>query len=102
MKDEGDYVFDTLQFPDNMPLETYMNWKGHTHLTFTQAQKKYSNNFIDIPIPAYWDLMLEHVTAPFFLFQVYSLLPPHAPRSSLSCYGPLMNTCSIPFSLCLC
>jgi cation-transporting ATPase 13A1 len=72
------YVFDSErkafvkpEFPVNNPFGLYLNSKGLTTLQAKQAQDKWGRNELQIPIPAFLELMKEHVVAPFFVFQLF-------------------------------
>ncbi|KAK8794600.1 hypothetical protein WA158_001581 [Blastocystis sp. Blastoise] len=70
----GVYSFERIEFPEKLPLRKYMSNKGLNFKSYDLSKTKYGFNSIDIPVPKYWDLIVQHITAPFFLFQVFSVL----------------------------
>lgn len=63
-----------LDFPDHEEFETYLNARGHTQESFIEAKNKWGENDLCMEIPSFWSLFFEHATAPFFVFQVFSVL----------------------------
>ena len=67
-------AFSLLDFPDHESYSHYLNWKGHTKESLESAKVKWSENDLHMPIPSFMELFAEHATAPFFVFQVFSVL----------------------------
>ena len=63
-----------MDFPDNEEYTTYLSARGHTKESLQSAQLKWGENDLHMPIPPFWELFIEHATAPFFVFQVFSVL----------------------------
>ncbi|XP_022101040.1 manganese-transporting ATPase 13A1-like [Acanthaster planci] len=64
--------FQSVQFPTNLPLRDYQNWKGYTEDTeVAEAKDKYGDNDLNMEPPMFKDLFKERATAPFFVFQVF-------------------------------
>ncbi|KNB45779.1 putative cation-transporting ATPase [Blastocystis sp. subtype 4] len=72
--ENGDLEFCILDFPDHDEYSDYMSWKGHTKESYESAKLKWGENDLHMPIPPFWELFIEHATAPFFVFQVFSVL----------------------------
>lgn len=78
--DDGDddgpatHTVRVLDSPTEELLETYAQWQGHTKSTLGLAQQKWGRNEFRIPMPKFMDLLQEHATAPFFVFQVFCVL----------------------------
>lgn len=90
--------FCILDFPDHDEYSDYMSWKGHTKESYESAKLKWGENDLHMPIPPFWELFIEHATAPFFVFQV-SLLYIYNSRYSLFFSGVLMIISFTRFSL---
>lgn len=66
--------FQPLKYPTNCPISEYLKSRG---LTTDESKKRFAYfgpNSYQIPIPSFKELMIEHVLAPFFVFQVFSIL----------------------------
>ena len=67
--------FRPLQFPCRLPIGQYMTAKGYgTHAAAEDAAGTWGANKLTIPLPQYADLMLEQALAPFFVFQIVTVL----------------------------
>lgn len=64
--------FVSAQFPVNLSVNEYMDWKGYQEEEeLKQAEKKYGKNIMEMDIPQFMKLFKERATAPFFVFQVF-------------------------------
>ena len=66
--------FSLLDFPDKEEFSTYLDSRGHTKESLCSAKIKWGLNDLHMPIPPFWELFIEHATAPFFVFQIFSVL----------------------------
>eukprot|EP00601_Ochromonadales_sp_CCMP2298_P026898 CAMPEP_0173277052 /NCGR_PEP_ID=MMETSP1143-20121109/3865_1 /TAXON_ID=483371 /ORGANISM="non described non described, Strain CCMP2298" /LENGTH=288 /DNA_ID=CAMNT_0014214099 /DNA_START=120 /DNA_END=982 /DNA_ORIENTATION=+ len=63
-----------LDYPTSGPLSAFLAWTGHTSTDdVVLALMRWGTNEYDIPIPNFLDLYLDHMVAPFFVFQVLCL-----------------------------
>ncbi|KAH9131452.1 hypothetical protein LEN26_007694 [Aphanomyces euteiches] len=63
--------FERLSYPTDHTLEYYPKSSGYLNsqdLDFAVA--RWQENEFDIPIPEFWELLKQHLVAPFFVFQV--------------------------------
>lgn len=58
-------------FPINSTFGNYLQSNGLTSVQAKAAREKCGRNELQIPIPAFFELMKEHVVAPFFVFQLF-------------------------------
>ncbi|XP_011304938.1 manganese-transporting ATPase 13A1 [Fopius arisanus] len=66
--------FEGLQYPVTEYLKTYIDSKGYaSEEEVTEAEETYGKNHLDMVIPEAWELFKERATAPFFVFQVFSV-----------------------------
>ncbi|KAK7016788.1 hypothetical protein SK128_009189 [Halocaridina rubra] len=61
-----------LQFPIDLQLRTYADWKGYQEdADLLAAERKYNRNELQMDVPEFMELFKERATAPFFVFQVF-------------------------------
>lgn len=65
-----------LDFPDNLEFASYLSSHGHTVESLKEAKMKWGTNDLHMDIPSFWELFIEHATAPFFVFQVVLMIFP--------------------------
>uniref|UniRef100_A0A0X3PAK9 Manganese-transporting ATPase 13A1 n=1 Tax=Schistocephalus solidus TaxID=70667 RepID=A0A0X3PAK9_SCHSO len=77
------YTFETndkdsihaVRFPMSWPVKQYKNWRGYiSKEEFLNAQETYGDNELQLSVPPFAELFLERATAPFFVFQVFSVI----------------------------
>jgi len=67
-------TFDEVAYPDQLPLGFYMKSQGIESMANEgKLLTKYGKNEFDIPSPEFWEVFQEHATAPFFLFQIFTV-----------------------------
>ncbi|KAK8898839.1 hypothetical protein M9Y10_001131 [Tritrichomonas musculus] len=66
--------FHPLKYPSDCPISEYLESKGLTKEESKSRLDYFGPNSYQIPIPSFMELMKEHVLAPFFVFQVFSIL----------------------------
>jgi len=72
--DAENNTFAKIDYPCTAPIKTFLESQGHeTQESVEICETKWGSNEFDIPIPLFLDLYLEHLTAPFFVFQVLCL-----------------------------
>lgn len=72
--DEEKATFRCIEFPVNKSLQTYMDSKGlETDEDVSTIEKTYGTNKMEMVIPEFRELFLERATAPFFVFQIFSV-----------------------------
>ncbi|XP_049849224.1 uncharacterized protein LOC126318274 [Schistocerca gregaria] len=70
--DFGEHTFIKITSPVSLSLCTYLDSEGHqSQSAVEEALRKYGKNVFDIPLPSFWELYLEQLLAPFFVFQVF-------------------------------
>ncbi|KAG2431042.1 hypothetical protein HYH02_013473 [Chlamydomonas schloesseri] len=70
--DPSRHAFEKLRFPDKETFEYYGKASGHgSEAKQLAAFDRYGPNKVDVPLPAFSELMKEHLVAPFFVFQVF-------------------------------
>lgn len=63
--------FQSLFYPDALPLSFFAEWKGHSNpKSAMTAEKVYGRNSTALQLPTLTDLLIQQLSAPFFLFQV--------------------------------
>ena len=68
-------VFRPLFYPVALPKSFYTQWQGHSSLDdVRQASEVYGANQTRLLLPTFFDLLLEQVLAPFFLFQIFCVV----------------------------
>lgn len=72
--DEATKTFDRLTYPADFTPAILHSWHGHSdELSTNLALRRWGLNEFHIPIPHFLDLYMEHLVAPFFVFQVLCL-----------------------------
>ncbi|XP_062547568.1 endoplasmic reticulum transmembrane helix translocase [Armigeres subalbatus] len=67
--------FRSVEFPIHKTYEEYFESKGHQEDADVQlAEKTYGNNNMEMVVPEFLELFVERATAPFFVFQIFSVL----------------------------
>ncbi|KAH9286492.1 Manganese-transporting ATPase 13A1 [Echinococcus granulosus] len=76
------YTFDSddkesihaVRFPLSWSLREYKDWRGYTSEEGIKiAKENYGDNHLRLSVPPFMELFLERATAPFFVFQVFSV-----------------------------
>ena len=63
--------FEELLFPIDKKVSYYVNAKGLTKGDVAALTNKYGKNEFEIPMPKFFEVFKEHITSPFFLFQIF-------------------------------
>lgn len=72
--DEEKATFRGLEFPVNELLSHYAKSRGlETDTSITLAEQTYGKNDMEMVVPEFLDLFIERATAPFFVFQIFSV-----------------------------
>ncbi|KNC34139.1 hypothetical protein FF38_08310 [Lucilia cuprina] len=72
--DEEKATFRGIEFPVNELLQHYSKSRGlETEAAITLAEKTYGNNQMEMVVPEFFELFIERATAPFFVFQIFSV-----------------------------
>lgn len=67
--------FAKRRYPIRQSLRQYFNHGGYEdHASLALGQHQFGHNEFDIPLPSFLELYVEHLVAPFFLFQVVCLV----------------------------
>lgn len=67
-------TFRALEFPVHQPLHTYAISKGiEDENQLALAEKTYGRNQMEMVVPEFYQLFIERATAPFFVFQIFSV-----------------------------
>jgi len=71
--EDADGAFTVLSFPLGMPDSQYAQAAGMAGAPLKEALEKYGKrtNVLKLPSPTFMDLFVEHITAPFFVFQLF-------------------------------
>ncbi|EDW85282.1 uncharacterized protein Dwil_GK18444 [Drosophila willistoni] len=71
---EEKQTFQAIEFPVNEELSKYVNSRGlETEDALKHARVTYGNNEMQMVVPEFHELFVERATAPFFVFQVFSV-----------------------------
>lgn len=66
--------FNAIEFPVHNTYEEYTKWKGHRNDDdIDVAKKTYGDNQMEMVVPEFLELFIERATAPFFVFQIFSV-----------------------------
>nr|CAH8841422.1 unnamed protein product [Trichobilharzia regenti] len=66
--------FHPVEFPVDWDMRSYLSWRGYeTVEQQLNAQQKYGINELHLDVPSFAELFKERATAPFFVFQVFSV-----------------------------
>lgn len=66
--------FRAIEFPVHQTYREYFDSKGHeTEAEINQATEKYGNNLMEMVVPEFIELFIERATAPFCVFQMFSV-----------------------------
>lgn len=72
--DDDKKQFRANEFPTNRPLQEYFDAKGHEDDdALAVAEKRFGKNSMEMVVPEFHELFIERATAPFFVFQVFSV-----------------------------
>lgn len=72
-KDKNSFV--ALDYLTHGSVSQFLSLRGHdSKRSVDLSEHKWGKNEFEIPIPAFLDLYLEHLVAPFFVFQVVCLV----------------------------
>ncbi|XP_049286966.1 endoplasmic reticulum transmembrane helix translocase [Anopheles funestus] len=73
--DPNKALFRSVEFPIHRTYEEYFESKGHLDdADVTLAQATYGDNEMEMVVPEFLELFKERATAPFFVFQIFSVL----------------------------
>ncbi|KAG4071836.1 hypothetical protein HA402_005997 [Bradysia odoriphaga] len=66
--------FRGIDFPIHETYAQYVKWKGHQNDNdILVAEKTYGKNLMEMVVPEFLELFTERATAPFFVFQIFSV-----------------------------
>jgi manganese-transporting P-type ATPase len=72
--DDNKKQFRATEFPVNRPYIEYFEAKGHEdESALAVAEKRFGKNSMEMVVPEFHELFIERATAPFFVFQVFSV-----------------------------
>lgn len=72
--DDNKKQFRATEFPINRPYQEYFDSKGHEEENeLAIAEKRFGKNSMEMVVPEFHELFIERATAPFFVFQVFSV-----------------------------
>lgn len=72
--DADKHQFRGVDFPVNEPYRWYAASKGHQQdADIVEAAKQYGRNVMEMVVPEFVELFIERATAPFFVFQIFSV-----------------------------
>lgn len=72
--DEEKATFRSIEFPVNRSLQAYMDSKGlESEEDLSVVEKTYGTNKMEMVVPEFAELFVERATAPFFVFQIFSV-----------------------------
>uniref|UniRef100_A0AAG5DGM3 Cation-transporting ATPase n=1 Tax=Anopheles atroparvus TaxID=41427 RepID=A0AAG5DGM3_ANOAO len=73
--DPNKALFRSVEFPIHNTYEEYYESKGHLEdADVALAQATYGDNEMEMVVPEFFELFKERATAPFFVFQIFSVL----------------------------
>jgi cation-transporting ATPase 13A1 len=72
------YIYDSdkrqyqkVTYPTSCNFSYYTSSRGYSEESLKEVQERWGSNNMKFPIPTYWELLGEHVVAPFFVFQLF-------------------------------
>ncbi|KAF4681259.1 Cation-transporting atpase [Perkinsus olseni] len=68
--DPKDGTFHRPKYPVDHTLDFYSSSRGLSEEEIAKAEGTYFDNTLNLPVPKFQELLLQHVTAPFFVFQM--------------------------------
>ncbi|KAF4705341.1 Cation-transporting atpase, partial [Perkinsus olseni] len=68
--DPKDGTFHRPKYPVDYTLDFYSSSRGLSEEEIAKAEGTYFDNTLNLPVPKFQELLLQHVTAPFFVFQM--------------------------------
>lgn len=72
--DENKATFRGIEFPVNELLHHYAKSRGlETDAMLALAEQTYGKNYMEMVVPEFFELFIERATAPFFVFQIFSV-----------------------------
>lgn len=72
--DDNKKQFRATEFPINRPYQEYFDSKGYEDDdALVVAEKRFGKNSMQMVVPEFHELFIERATAPFFVFQVFSV-----------------------------
>lgn len=72
--DDDKKTFSGIDLPIHKTFSEYVRSKGHQNESEVErAVKKYGNNQMEMAVPEFMELFIERATAPFFVFQIFSV-----------------------------
>lgn len=84
-----------------MPLCDLQNNRGLSGVALARAERIYGGNVLNIPVPQFLDLFIQHAVAPFFVFQIFCvglwLLDEYWFSSLISLFGLVAFECTVVF-----
>lgn len=96
-------TFRRVLFPADagLPFGDVQDSHGLSGEALARAKRIYGGNVLDIPVPRFMDLFIEHAVAPFFVFQVFCvglwLLDEYWWSSLFSLFGLVAFECTVVF-----
>lgn len=73
--DAATRCFTKPHFPTKNPLSTYLDWEGlNTAAMRAQQLDNFGPNKLEVVIPDFQTLLVDHALAPFFVFQMFCVL----------------------------
>ena len=72
--DSDKKIFVRLDYMASGTVSDFLNLTGHNTKSYKLGYFKWGQNEFEIPVPAFLDLYVEHLVAPFFVFQVVCLV----------------------------
>lgn len=96
-------TFRRVMYPPDahMPIGDVQECKGLKADKLARAKRIYGGNALDIPVPRFMDLFIEHAVAPFFVFQLFCvglwLLDEYWWSSLFSLFGLVAFECTVVF-----
>mmetsp|Transcript_1246 Transcript_1246/g.5387 ORF Transcript_1246/g.5387 Transcript_1246/m.5387 type:complete len:1295 (+) Transcript_1246:205-4089(+) len=73
MSDTGNSgnTFAPVEYPDRRAATWYVSRTGHNDVSAEASAHKWGANELRVPRPGFWDILLEQLVAPFFVFQTF-------------------------------